>query len=652
MGQQVSALEQPILGHRSAKRVAQTMICCLLSDAIYHHAEEGATSFTDALHNLQITYSWFDVYGYQLSCPGFPYPFAVVEMEDFFVLTVAGTHRVEDWLTNLDFDSIISGHLNLHRGFELAARHIPILDVYAAATSKKKELIVCGHSRGGAIAQLLNFQLLNRGHHSTCFTFASPVVGCPNWSNEIKRLDPDGKYFFHYVNAYDPVPFLLTHFGSNYSSAGTVILFKRGGNEGEKSKDDDFKSEGTKLFGSHDSVLNIHRYIEGHKMSNYNKCILSAGGPLQLPYRHNTSSDTANNFSSNEYVVPPILPPENIGGEFSTAKHVRFYLKGENLSSITILNFAFNTMNGRQILHEVLPVSKSSIQVISDLDLDDEAYKPDFSISICNGFSTKTIAGKLPFQQVMLLGQTGAGKSHLKAVLEMMEKGQSLPTTPCSIARTIPMDHTPEEMISYGDRIVYREWIGLTRYSNDEIQAIWDNVEANTPVVMIAVINLSTVVSSEDMFEMLNKINFQKETLVEGQVQKYPVVLYALTNPYSVPRSKREITVTEFGKLISKHDPTAIEQDRVFKLNTDPYELEDGRYVPIEGIPEFHHRVRSTLDEFYSNGNCSIRPVRTVVLKGIGQWILQRVNDPKVIAGVFALLSNIAVMAGKAYLKK
>eukprot|EP00887_Chlorella_sp_A99_P005865 scaffold1.g5865.t1 len=69
-----------------------------------------------------------------------------------------------------------------HRGFVQRARIIPIESLYAEACRRGKRLVLCGHSLGGAVAQLCTLRLLqalppDRHASVACFSFATPALG-------------------------------------------------------------------------------------------------------------------------------------------------------------------------------------------------------------------------------------------------------------------------------------------------------------------------------------------------------------------------------------------------------------------------------------------------------------------------------------------
>ncbi|XP_057964023.1 uncharacterized protein LOC131155113 [Malania oleifera] len=107
-----------------------------------------------------------------------------------------------------------------HRGFLARAKGIPALELYRLAQKKKRKLVLCGHSLGGAVAVLATLAILrvvaasssSKEHekvHVKCITFSQPPVG-----NAALRDYVIGKGWQHYFKTYcipeDLVPRILS----------------------------------------------------------------------------------------------------------------------------------------------------------------------------------------------------------------------------------------------------------------------------------------------------------------------------------------------------------------------------------------------------------------------------------------------------------
>ncbi|CAA0381662.1 unnamed protein product [Arabidopsis thaliana] len=106
-----------------------------------------------------------------------------------------------------------------HRGFLARAKGIPALELYRLAQKKKRKLVLCGHSLGGAVAALATLAILrvvaasskrgNENIHVKCITFSQPPVG-----NAALRDYVHEKGWHHYFKSYcipeDLVPRILS----------------------------------------------------------------------------------------------------------------------------------------------------------------------------------------------------------------------------------------------------------------------------------------------------------------------------------------------------------------------------------------------------------------------------------------------------------
>ncbi|XP_047955012.1 uncharacterized protein LOC125201120 isoform X1 [Salvia hispanica] len=104
----------------------------------------------------------------------------------------------------------------VHRGFMARAKGIPALELYRLAQKKKRKLVLCGHSLGGAVAVLATLAILRViAVTSTdkiqvkCITFSQPPVG-----NAALRDYVNGRGWHHYFKTYcipeDLVPRILS----------------------------------------------------------------------------------------------------------------------------------------------------------------------------------------------------------------------------------------------------------------------------------------------------------------------------------------------------------------------------------------------------------------------------------------------------------
>lgn len=105
-----------------------------------------------------------------------------------------------------------------HRGFLARAKGIPALELYRLAQKKKRKLVLCGHSLGGAVAVLATLAILrviastvkeNDKVQVKCITFSQPPVGNAALRDYVHR-----KGWQHYFKTYcipeDLVPRILS----------------------------------------------------------------------------------------------------------------------------------------------------------------------------------------------------------------------------------------------------------------------------------------------------------------------------------------------------------------------------------------------------------------------------------------------------------
>ncbi|KAE9600821.1 putative P-loop containing nucleoside triphosphate hydrolase, alpha/Beta hydrolase [Lupinus albus] len=108
----------------------------------------------------------------------------------------------------------------VHRGFMARAKGIPALELYRLAQKKKRKLVLCGHSLGGAVAALATLAILrviaassptkeNERVSIKCITFSQPPVGNAALKDYVNR-----KGWQHYFKSYcipeDLVPRILS----------------------------------------------------------------------------------------------------------------------------------------------------------------------------------------------------------------------------------------------------------------------------------------------------------------------------------------------------------------------------------------------------------------------------------------------------------
>ncbi|KAL6967952.1 hypothetical protein U1Q18_033755 [Sarracenia purpurea var. burkii] len=122
----------------------------------------------------------------------------------------------------------------VHRGFMARAKGIPALELYRLAQKKKRKLVLCGHSLGGAVAALATLAILRVIAASSsskdsakiqvkCITFSQPPVGNAALKDYVNR-----KGWQHYFKTYcipeDLVPRILSPAYFHHYNAQTLPM--------------------------------------------------------------------------------------------------------------------------------------------------------------------------------------------------------------------------------------------------------------------------------------------------------------------------------------------------------------------------------------------------------------------------------------------
>ena len=132
---------------------------------------------------------------------------------NYIFIGFRGSTNLENWITNIHFSMIYpySNNIGIEKGFYNLFESMKI-EIYnnIKILSKKynsKKLLITGHSLGGAISTLLNFDVLYNGleYKTYLITFGSPRVGNQNFVNEFNKHK---SYSFRITHNYDIVPHL------------------------------------------------------------------------------------------------------------------------------------------------------------------------------------------------------------------------------------------------------------------------------------------------------------------------------------------------------------------------------------------------------------------------------------------------------------
>ncbi|XP_071721513.1 uncharacterized protein [Rutidosis leptorrhynchoides] len=145
-----------------------------------------------------------------------------------------------------------------HRGFMSRAKGIPALELYKLAQKKKRKLVLCGHSLGGAVAVLSTLAILrviaaassSKEHERVpvkCITFSQPPVGNAALRDYVSEQGWQ-QYFKTYCIPEDLVPRILSPAYFHHYNAHSSVDSKKSSLsmlklERQKEKDKENESE-------------------------------------------------------------------------------------------------------------------------------------------------------------------------------------------------------------------------------------------------------------------------------------------------------------------------------------------------------------------------------------------------------------------------
>lgn len=150
----------------------------------------------------------------------------LAKSSDFAVLVFRGSVNIEDWRVNLDFGlaqietdigivRIHKGFLNAYREFE-AELHADINEIIG----KNIGLYICGHSLGGALAQIAS-AALKIDNLAACYSFGAPRIGTSKFDEYVKCPH------YRIVNSWDVVPAIPYSFFGRYKHSGDARYLRK-----------------------------------------------------------------------------------------------------------------------------------------------------------------------------------------------------------------------------------------------------------------------------------------------------------------------------------------------------------------------------------------------------------------------------------------
>lgn len=127
------------------------------------------------------------------------------------IIVVDGSDTVIEWISNF---RCRLNNKKIHVGFYHAAEKF--FDQFKSMIEEDKQYFFVGHSRGGAIAQILSLMFAERGAFCNVITFGSPKVGGKEFRD---RMSENIVLHLRFVMRGDPVPnqpFWLKHYDTDY----------------------------------------------------------------------------------------------------------------------------------------------------------------------------------------------------------------------------------------------------------------------------------------------------------------------------------------------------------------------------------------------------------------------------------------------------
>ena len=128
--------------------------------------------------------------------------------KEYALFAFRGTQELVDWATNLNSEMVQfkEGVGIVHAGFYKAFTSVkPIIDTVVKEMNPEKPILICGHSLGGAITNLVAAYLRKSGHSKIMiYTFGSPLVGDTDFTYHFSKVQPIISYRF--VHNQDLVP--------------------------------------------------------------------------------------------------------------------------------------------------------------------------------------------------------------------------------------------------------------------------------------------------------------------------------------------------------------------------------------------------------------------------------------------------------------
>ncbi len=175
--------------------------------------------------------------------------------EEYILFAFRGTKELVDWGTNLNAEMVpfTEGVGMVHAGFYKAFSSAKsIIDDVVPENKLDKPIIICGHSLGGALTNLVAAYLRKKSHSKVmAYTFGSPLVGDTDFTYHFSNVQPIVSYRFVHnqdlipmvppphahlrinlliLALYDPlclIPATYDPFGKPFNHMGKLVFIRR-----------------------------------------------------------------------------------------------------------------------------------------------------------------------------------------------------------------------------------------------------------------------------------------------------------------------------------------------------------------------------------------------------------------------------------------
>jgi Lipase (class 3) len=262
---------------------AEALISARASEAIYGTSQDPQGQATSQLALAPYGFSifaWVDLQTIFKDVCAF-----VASSANYNLLVFRGTKIPQDWMEDLyctpvRFDWIFEsapGIGEIHAGFgHTLADGLSRIIAALAPCDQTKQLLVTGHSLGGALAALVGacFTIMGPAIRpvSAIYTFGQPRIGLHNFCNTYERLL--GRKLVRFVNKLDLVP-RVPFENWDYSDEGAMIHFDSSGNPSIESPE--WQNFLARTLQSFDDCVEIMGHLSvdvgDHSMSDYRQLV-------------------------------------------------------------------------------------------------------------------------------------------------------------------------------------------------------------------------------------------------------------------------------------------------------------------------------------------------------------------------------------------